>query len=260
MHPDKVAGPDKAKTEALYVNMKFARDILVDPARRFAYDRFGSSMFTWQNSKTVRDFISTGVTNIAAFYASSAGALVLLAISGYLRTAMFWRYLTMAALFVVELHIVSRPGFTWPLANILNPLLTFTGLRLPYLPFQLISLLRKLTLTFFIALSQLEPLLRDPQKANIEETGPAIMAQRLNHVDALTTTADAELGRLLGMELMPFTGDSSAANVLRSSLKEWLIQNTIRNDPLVKAAAAKVLEEKQVPSSSHSVPATTVEQ
>jgi hypothetical protein len=259
MHPDKVAEPHKAKMEALYVNMKFARDVLVDPAKRFAYDRFGPSIFTWQNSKTARDFVSVGVMNIAGFYASSAGALVLLAVAGYLRAAMFWRYLTMAALFVAELYIVSRPTSPWLLANALNPFLTMTGLRLPYLPFQLISLLRKLTLTFFIALSQLDPLLRDPQKQNLEETGPAIMAQRLNHINVLTNAAEAELGRLLSMELMPFVGEPSSANVLRSSLKEWLVQNTVRNDPAVKAAAAKVLEEKRVPSSSHGVPLAAAE-
>jgi hypothetical protein len=128
-----------------------------------------------------------------------------------------------------------------------------TGLRLPYLQFQLIALLRKLTLTFFIALSQLEPLLRDPQKQNLDETGPMVMAQRLTIVDALTNAAETELGRLLSMELMPFAGEQSAAKVLRSSLKEWLVQNTIRNDPAVKAAAAKVMEEKRVASPNQNV-------
>jgi hypothetical protein len=253
MHPDKYNGPEKTTMEALYINMKFARDILVDPAKRFAYDRFGPSIFTWQNSKTMREFVYVGATSIIGFYASSAGALILLAVAGYLRAAMFWRYLTMAALFVVELYIVSRPRSPWILGNVLNPLLMMTGLRLPYLQFQLIALLRKLTLTFFIALSQLEPLLRDPQKQNLDETGPMVMAQRLNHVDALTNAAEAELGRLLGMELMPFAGEPSAAKVLRSSLKEWLVQNTIRNDPAVKVAAAKVMEEKRVASPNQDI-------
>lgn len=244
-HPDKASGPDKAAIEAVYVQLKLARDVLIDQNRRFAYDRFGPDILTWQNSKTLWDFVFTGLQNIAVFYIGSASVLVLLGITGHLQGGKFWRYLVIALLCTVEMYIVTRPDFPWLLTNVLNPALKTTGLRLPYLPYQIITLLRKLTLTFFIALSQLGPLLQDPQELALAQAGPTLTGQDFDRVDALAQATDQEVSRLMGMELVPFSNERSAAVQLRTGLKEWLVQNTIRNDPDVKAAAARVLERRR---------------
>lgn len=243
-HPDKASAADRPNIEAIYIQLKLARDTLIDPAKRFAYDRFGPEILAWQNCKLVRDFILQGLQNVTVYYVGSAGALVLVSMLGYLRQGMFWRYLVMASLFIVELHVATRPDFPAFLTNIFNPILATTGLRNPYLPFQLITLLRKLILTFFIAMSQLGPLLQGPE-AVVEDDGSAVSPQQLDRVDALTQAADSEITRLMGLELMPFATERSAAKDLRTSLKEWLVQNTIRNDPEMRAAIGRVLDRRR---------------
>ena len=49
----------------------------------------------------------------------------------------------------------------------------------------------------------------------------------------------------MGLELMPFANDQAATRDLRTSLKEWLISNTIRNDPEVKGAIGVVLDRRR---------------
>jgi len=242
-HPDKATGPDKAKIEAIYVHLKLARDTLVDPAKRFAYDRFGPDILQWRQCKNIRDFVFTGVQSTTIYYVASGSVLVLLGVLGYFQQGKFWRYLVMASLFVIELHTMMRPDFPALLTKVINPFLEATKLRSPYLPFQMLVLLRKLAITFFIALSQLGPILQGPQAA--AAGGDAVSAQQLDRVDALTKATDQEVTRLMGLEVMPFAGDQTSTRDLRTSLKEWLVQNTIRNDPEVKVAVGRVLDRRR---------------
>ncbi|KAK3629279.1 hypothetical protein LTR56_018166 [Elasticomyces elasticus] len=243
-HPDKVtsgSASEKAGVEAIYIHLKLARDTLVDPAKRFAYDRFGPEILQWRQSKTIRDFVITGVQRTAAYYAGSGGVLVLLSMLGYLQQGKFWRYIVMASLFVVEMHTMMSPTSPAVFDNVINPFLLVTGWRPPYLPFQMLELLRKLTLTFFIALSQLGPVLQGPQVAD----GDALSTQHLDRIDALAKAADQEVSRLAQLELMPFGNDQASTKNLRMSLKEWLVQNTIRNDREVREAIKTVLDRRR---------------
>ena len=242
-HPDKATGPDTAAIEAVYIQLKLARDTLVDPAKRFAYDRFGPDIVQWRQCKTIRDFIFAGVQSTSIYYAASGAGLVLLGALGYLQQGRFWRYLVMASLFVVEVHTMTRPES--PVLNaLINPVLIWTRLRPPYLPFQMLILLRKLSITFFIALSQLGPLFQGPQAG--AHDGDTVSAQELERKAILTLAADQEVTRLMGLELMPFAGNQTATRDLRTGLKEWLVQNTVRNDAEVKAAIAQVLDRRRI--------------
>lgn len=241
-HPDKATGSNKAAIEAVYVNLKLARDTLVDPPKRFAYDRFGPEMLQWRHCKTIRDFVFFGVQRTTIYYVGSGSILVLLGVLGYLETGKFWRYLVMAGLFATEVFTMTRPEYPAFLTATINPLLTTTRFRPPYLPFQMLALLRKVAITFFIALSQLGPLLRGP---NAGREGDTISHQNLDRLDTLTRTTDQEVTRLLGLELSPFIGEQSSMRDLRSTLKEWLVHNTIRNDAEVKRAVGQVLDRRR---------------
>ncbi|KAH9842122.1 DnaJ molecular chaperone homology domain [Teratosphaeria destructans] len=243
-HPDKVTTGERAAVEAVYVQLKLARDTLTEPAKRFAYDRFGPEVLRWQQRRTVRDFVFTGVQNVTIYYVVSVSVLVLLGMLGYLNEARFWRYLVMGSLFVVELWTMTRPEFPWILTKVVNPALVTTGLRTPYLPFQFLTLLRKLGVTFFIALAQLGPLFKDPAAVSAQN-GDAVPPQLLDMIDALARATDQEVSRLTGLELMPFAGDQRDRTELRSSLKEWLVQNTIRSDVEVKRAMGEALERRR---------------
>lgn len=225
------------------MHLKLARDTLVDPAKRFAYDRFGPDVLQWRTSKTIRDFVLTGAQNTAVYYFGSGTVLLLLGMLGYLEQGRYWRYLVMATLFVVELHFITRPEFPAVLSQFINPALTTFKLRAPYLPFQMLALLRKLTITFFIALNQLGPLLKDPQAQGSADG--QVSQQQLDRLDALTKANHDEVNRLMGLELMPFNDNAGATRDLRKALSEWLVQNTIRNDAEVTGAIGRVLQSRR---------------
>lgn len=84
-HPDKVSSSEaRPAAEAYYVHLKLARDILSDPAKRFAYDRFGLDMIQWRHCTTVRDYVMTGVQTIAPYYVGGGLFMMILGFLGYL--------------------------------------------------------------------------------------------------------------------------------------------------------------------------------
>ncbi|EHL03690.1 hypothetical protein M7I_0336 [Glarea lozoyensis 74030] len=62
-------------------------------------------------------------------------------------------------------------------------------------------------------------------------TPEAAMAAQLQRLEATAQAADTEATRLMTMEMSPFAGDPGALNDVKGKVKEWLVQNTIRNDP-----------------------------
>ena len=47
--------------DGLFVLLKMAQDTLLDPAKRFAYDRFGPDIVNWGAEKTREDFLYAAV-------------------------------------------------------------------------------------------------------------------------------------------------------------------------------------------------------
>lgn len=109
-----------------------------------------------------------------------------------------------------------------------------------YLPFQLLILARKATITLFIAISQLGPLLEDPQRAPLQNTESSHQ-QQINRLTQVARGNDVEATRLLALDMAPFAGDEQALKDVKGKMKEWLVQNTIRADPEVRDAVGKVM-------------------
>ncbi|KAF2721377.1 hypothetical protein K431DRAFT_346453 [Polychaeton citri CBS 116435] len=252
-HPDKVSSTsEKLSMERIYVQLKLARDTLADPAKRFAYDRFGldtltfhaASKDTTNTNLAIRDLLTSGVQRTAAYYVASGAVLVLLSVLGYLKDGMFWRYSVMALMFVMELFVLTRPHSPWILTDLINPLLLRTGLREPYLPFQMLALLRKLAVTLFIAMGQLAPLLSDPRKQL--QSGDKVPEALLQQIDVLSRQTIEEVMRMTSLELTPFLasserGQDNDLQSLKETCKEWLMQNTLRNDPEVRMAVQNIM-------------------
>lgn len=212
-------------------------------------------MLKWRQAKTIRDFVFAGIQNIGGYYIGTATVLVLLSVMGHFQSGKFWRYLVMAALFIIEIHAMTRPHFPELLSNVVNPFLVTTKLRAPYLPFQMLELLRKIAVTFFIAMSQLAPLLKGPQQQQaVSADGNAVSSQQIDRLEALSKATDQEITRLMGLELAPFASEDLAMKPLRGSIKEWLIQNTIRNNPEVKGAMNEVFERRRTEGHAGHVP------
>ena len=158
-----------------------------------------------------------------------------------------WRYLFSALLVLLEFYTITRPYWPPLLNNAINPVLVRLTSHPPLLPFQFLALARKTTLSIFIALSQLGPLLQPKPSATATSslTG-GINLQQLNRIEQITQANDVEATRLLGLDMAPFVGDGHSINDLKAKLKEWLVQNTIRNDPEVRDAIGNVMGRRRV--------------
>ncbi|KAK5004540.1 hypothetical protein LTR28_008770 [Elasticomyces elasticus] len=253
LHPDKITSASELPiAQARYVHLKNARDTLADPAKRFAYDRLGPEMLEWQKCKTVRDFVTTALNpqgHMAGYIALSFFMLVG-NILGYLRTGLYWRYLTVAAVLVLELHTLIRPTHPRFLVSVMNPLLTALHLRTPYLPFQILSLARKLALTSFIALQQLMPLLSASPQGGTAANGE-IQGAQLDRLGALAQMTNLEASRLLELDVTPFRmadsrSDGAGMKELRDSAKEWLVENAVRSQPAVREAVARAVQRRRL--------------
>ncbi len=281
-HPDKVAAspnlPGGADAvNAYFVHLKTAADTLIDPARRFAYDRFGPSSVAWATTTvssaaaaaggaqqqhlrytTVYDFVSLGARVLVPYYTVAVAALYGLGLLGYLTWGRYERWLVLASVLAFELHAITRPFHPRILTHVINPLLAVLAPQHgPYLPFQALQLARKLSITVYIGFSQIGPLLgadtRSGQIVAGDDGGsgsgggasdPALLAA-LDRLDATSRSLDADATRLLEMEMAPFVGQESVLSNVRGKVKEWLVQNTIRADPMVRDAVGRSLQRRR---------------
>ena len=229
------------------MHLKTASDTLVDPAKRFAYERFGPDVVTWARCVTVRDYVVRGVRVILPYYGAAAVVMYGLGFLGYLEWGKYWRWLTLLVLCVFELHTVTRPDFPFFVDKVVNPIMTTFTSHAPYLPFQVISLARKLSITLHVAFSQIGPLLQPPERRGQSptETSETMLRQGLERLEKMAASIDHDATRLLELEMTPFAGDAEVLNGMRGKMKEWLIQNTIRTDPMVRDALGRSLEKRR---------------
>ncbi|CAG8982306.1 hypothetical protein HYALB_00005306 [Hymenoscyphus albidus] len=245
-HPDKVGSNGGINTQEYFVHLRLAQETLVNPVKRFAYERFGPSMHEWQRCASIYDYILKGVQDILPYYGVAGVFMYILGWLGYLQWGQFWRWLTLVGLCVFELHTISRPYFPSIATNIINPFITTFTNHPPYLPFQLISLAQKMCITLYIAFSQIGPLLETPQAASATGTPEAALNATLQRLEESTRAADLEVNRLMGMEMTPFAGQSGALKDMKGKVKDWLVQNTIRNDPEVRDSLGNLLKKRRV--------------
>ena len=88
----------------------------------------------------------------------------------------------------------------------------------------------------------LQPLNATPQSANPE----IALKQGLDRLEATAKAADMEASRLIAMEMSPFAHDTQAVTDIRGKVKNWLVHNTIRNDPEVRDAIGRSLQKRRV--------------
>ncbi|GAP83294.2 putative chaperone protein [Rosellinia necatrix] len=265
-HPDKVSHATTSATsssspndvsggggggggaEDFFIHLKTASDVLTDPARRFAYERFGPDITSWRHCVTARDFVWRGLqTQVIPHYGLAAAGLYGLGLLGYLEFGRYWRWVTLLALCVFEAHTVMRPRFP-PFVDVLvNPLLVRLTSHPPYLPFQVVALARRVAVAVYIAFGQLGPVLHAAAAASREAAaGEAALRQGLDRLEGAVRLMDADTARLMELEMAPFAGDPDAVDGMRAKLREWLVQNTIRADPLVRDALGRSLQKRRV--------------
>ena len=89
-HPDKaVNAGDTTTSDDYFVSLKIAQDTLLDPVKRFAYERFGPDMLQWQHCSSIRDYLLVGLQSTAPVYVGSIVFFIILSTLGYLQWGRF---------------------------------------------------------------------------------------------------------------------------------------------------------------------------
>ncbi|SPO06647.1 related to chaperone protein DNAJ [Cephalotrichum gorgonifer] len=242
-HPDK-AGDGSDGSE--FMRLKIAADVLSNDAARFAYERFGPAIAGWRDCASRYEYVLRGTAKgIVPHYLSYAAALYVMGFVGYLDFARYWRWFFLAAMAVFELHVATRPSS--PFLDLLNPVLASPLIAQPPLvQFQLVSFARRCCVTLYIALSQIGPLLFPPRPDRDADQGGKALAAQMDKISAMAVDADRSATRLLDIELAPYRGDDGLMAQVRGKIAEWLVQNTIRADPMVKDAMGTTLRRRRV--------------
>lgn len=248
-HPDKV-GPkvDRELANDYYVYLKHARDIIVDPAKRFAYDRFGPDIFAQcQTCLTVKEYTDSGLLTAGTTY----GALFIILIGanalGFLKDGAYWRYLGLLAVATFEVRTALRPDHPAFLTRYLNPFITSTNARPAYLPFQVIAILKKASISLAQFLSLLMPLYRaDPQRPTTSEGDTEdARHKQLDRLSALVEDSNKDATRLLELESIPYRENENAKSELRDAMKKYMVQNVVHQEKDVRNAIGQSMARRR---------------
>lgn len=240
-HPDKLNAQTSKTHEDFFRKLKVAQDTLLDPARRFAYDRFGPSVANWNFVTTHRDYISVGMQQTLPYYGAGAVLMYVLGLFGYLQFGTYWRWYTLLCLAVLECAIVSRPYAPRIMSCFINPVITtLDWSRPPYLQFQVIELMRKFAMTGYIALGQVGPMLTSLRERKVDMLVPdekKVEDYEARLKDTMTNITQ-ETMRLVELTMTPYTAvdKEQLIPLMKRDMKKFLVRNTISNDPMVKDA------------------------
>ena len=136
---------------------------------------------------------------------------------------------------------MTRPYPPSLLVNVINPLITIFPHQPPLLPFQMLGLARKVSLTISVALSQLGPYFErgSTQAPNV------IDQARLSRLEQLAMANEAEATGLLKMEMLPHAKDKEKTKELKVGIRDWLVENTTKVDPGVRQAISSATERRR---------------
>ncbi|KAI9043533.1 J domain-containing protein [Aspergillus affinis] len=250
-HPDKITQGEGLPADNYFVYLKLAQDTLLDPARRFAYDRFGPDILGWgDRNKTMQDFLMTGLQRSLLPYVGGFITIIFLNFTWWASWGRYWRFFTFAALITLELTLITHPGALFIPSTYIPPglrdLLGISAEKPTFylLPFQILTLAQRASVTLHIFISQVTP-----PEVSQKPSGPSDRLhpqtmQRLAQLLQLSRTTDGEATRLLQLGFAPFRGDREGVATLRKGMKEGLVLSSVRASPGVQAAVGEVVERK----------------
>lgn len=248
-HPDKVRpsndGPSSADAEAAFVHLKLAHDTLLEDAKRFAYNRFGPAVVRVQQPalKTIRDYVYAGLRSLAPEYVKGALMLVVLDYFWLPRWGQFWRYLAISGLAFLELYFLTHE---WNAPDSAVSVASFARWLAPnvlpqnLLPFQILALARRMSISLNIFISQLAP----HAARSSAELDQQLQAQ-ISYLNQIAGRVDAEATGLLGLGFAPFQGEKDHVEALKKGMKNGMVTSSIRAAPQVREAVANVLARRE---------------
>ncbi|KAJ5175554.1 uncharacterized protein N7482_001431 [Penicillium canariense] len=243
-HPDKVGLDNGA--EAQFIFLRRAQETLVDPVKRFAYDRFGPDMLTWGDKKTMRDFLTASLSRvILPQYVGGFATMIVMNWLWWANWGRYWRFYTFAAMLTLELALITHPQAVFmPTSYLPSALRAWIPEEQSFylLPFQSLAIARRAAITLHIFISQVAPPSARTGKGEI--LSPQTM-QRMGQLVQTSRKTDFEATRLMQLGLAPFRGDRESVSALRRGMKEGLILGGVRSSPEVQRAVAQVIERRK---------------
>ncbi|ETN43150.1 uncharacterized protein HMPREF1541_02308 [Cyphellophora europaea CBS 101466] len=238
-HPDKVRESEVA--EDVFLHLKLAQDTILDPAKKFAYDRFGPAVVRVQTPglKTTTDYVYLGLKTKLPQYIGNAAMLIVLNYVWLSRWGQFWRYFAVAVMAFLELYFLTH---TWNPPSTVVGLGTLAHAALPQLlpphllPFQILSVARRLSMSLNIFISQLAPP-SEKSKANPNQH----ILQQLEHLSQASARVDGEASNMLALQMAPFKGSAEDTRTLRDGMKESLVMTAVRSNPDVLQAVQETV-------------------
>ena len=102
----------------------------------------------------------------------------------------------------------------------------------------------------YIAFAQIGPIValhlqKGQAGADAADDEKAVM-QGLDRLETVASHLDNDTGRLMDMETAAFKGDAEATSNLQGKMREWLVQNTIRADPMVRDALGQSFRKRRI--------------
>ena len=248
-HPDKLGSEATPVTDEAFLRLRLAHDTLIAPAKRFAYDRFGPAVLRHnpnQEKLTSRsDWVYAGLRSLAPEYLKGAASLVVLNYFWFPKYGQFWRYFTVIAIALLEFTLLTHDWSPSPAFSLFGSTLyrIFPDLFPAHLlPFQVLSIARRLSISINIFISQLVPRGR-AQNAEQQLKQNEIM---LHHLTQAAARVDQEASKLTSFGFSPFKGDREMVDRLRTSMIEGISLGTIRQDAEVKEAVGLALDRRKV--------------
>ncbi|CAG8593002.1 3149_t:CDS:2 [Funneliformis caledonium] len=219
-HPDRNSGKH---TEADFIYLRTAFNTLNNPTKRFAYDS------TWNQCKTIRDYLSVGRNNFLGFYLGTGLLLIIINILGKGEFGKYWRFVVFFGMACIEGSLILYP----------KPSAFVTYITRNYVIFEKITIFRQLFISLFIALSQVGPVLFPPQKA--ENLRPV-----LQHLEILSNVAHEDVLSQLKLGFYPFRNDQNAQVELKRKMEKLMVDNYLRQrDPEFSQIHQRIISSRE---------------
>lgn len=241
LHPDKVG----IEGHDYWLGIKSMFDVLSDPSKRMAYDRFGDQMLKWvQKEASLKMNEESGVSLVGiiqrglkeavmGYYLASFGVLVVLSLCGWDKVGREWKYFTLVVGLVFEVAVITG---------------AYKGYAVQiFLPYQAIQLCRNLIIISQVAIGRLGPLVRD---GPVEDD--ATLSQLTQLVEKKVSRISTLSANLLDDDLAPFEQNEGMINGIRTTMGKKFVESIHFNDPEVIDALETAEKEGAIRTSSGS--------
>ncbi|KAF9920005.1 hypothetical protein FBU30_010279, partial [Linnemannia zychae] len=168
-HPDKYGEAG----QEIFVKIRAAHEVLVDPTHRLAYNRFGPTVFKCTACKTNKDYLQEGLKGVSVFYVGTGVVLLLMNLLGKGTYGRYWRFILLCAMAAFEMSLIfttakevgKRHGnYRMWIERCLPDLVTF----------EQINILHKIYITVSVAFTQVGPLIC-PSRQSKQEVSAALL-------------------------------------------------------------------------------------